>query len=59
MVNKRPPGPAGGEYGDVRAGIDEVKLNAYLTTNVPVVTAPVTIKQFKVSPVLSIIISAS
>ena len=48
MVNASPPGPAGGEYGDVRAGIDEVKLNAYLAANVPVVTVPVTIKQFKV-----------
>jgi hypothetical protein len=48
MVNASPPLQAGGEYGEVRAGIDEVKLNAYLATNVPVVTVPVTVKQFKV-----------
>jgi hypothetical protein len=42
------PRQAGGEYGEVRAGIDEVKLNAYLATHVPNVTVPVTIKQFKV-----------
>ncbi|KAH9976436.1 kinase-like domain-containing protein [Lactifluus volemus] len=41
------PRQAGGEYGEVRAGIDEVKLNAYLATHVPDVTVPVTIKQFK------------
>jgi hypothetical protein len=41
----------GGEYGDVRARIDNDKLNAYLANNVPALTAPVTIKQFKVRPV--------
>ena len=41
-------GPAGGEYGDVRARIDDDKLNAYLANNVPALTVPVTIKQFKV-----------
>jgi hypothetical protein len=40
--------PAGGEYGDVRASIDTDKLNAYLANNVPALTEPVTIKQFKV-----------
>jgi hypothetical protein len=49
MVNPSPPGPAGGEYGDVRATIDQVKLNAYLAKSVPAITAPVTVKQFKVS----------
>jgi len=38
----------GGEYGDVRASIDVGKLNAYLEAHVPEVTAPVTVKQFKV-----------
>jgi hypothetical protein len=48
MVNTDPPKHAGGEYGDVRARIDQDKLNAYLTKNVPAVTVPVTVKQFKV-----------
>ena len=48
MVNVNPPRPAGGEYGEVRASIDQVKLNAYLAKSVPAVTVPVTIKQFKV-----------
>ena len=48
MVNADPPKHAGGEYGDVRARIDEDKLNAYLINNVPAVTVPVTVKQFKV-----------
>lgn len=42
--------PAGGEYGDVRSRIDNDKLNAYLANDVPAVTVPVTIKQFKVRP---------
>jgi hypothetical protein len=42
---------AGGEYGDVRARIDNDKLNAYLANNVPALNVPVTIKQFKVRPV--------
>jgi hypothetical protein len=41
---------AGGEYGDVRASIDNVKLNAYLANSIPAVAVPVTIKQFKVRP---------
>ena len=41
-------GPAGGELGDVRAPIDNDKLNAYLANNVPALTVPVTVKQFKV-----------
>jgi hypothetical protein len=48
MVNASSTRPAGGEYGDVRAIIDKVKLNAYLANSVPAVTVPVTIKQFKV-----------
>ncbi|KAF8472391.1 kinase-like domain-containing protein [Russula ochroleuca] len=47
MVNASSTKPAGGEYGDVRASIDRVKLNAYLANNLPAVTVPVTIKQFK------------
>jgi len=47
MVKTSSTRPAGGEYGDVRASIDIVKLNAYLANNVPAVTVPVTIKQFK------------
>jgi hypothetical protein len=39
---------SGGGYGDVRARIDQDKLNAYLSTNVPAVSVPVTVKQFKV-----------
>ena len=38
----------GGEFGDVRAAIDVEKLNAYLEVHVPEITAPVTVKQFKV-----------
>lgn len=38
----------GGEYGDVRAAIDLQKLNVYLEARVPEITAPVTLKQFKV-----------
>jgi hypothetical protein len=34
--------------GDVRANIDEHKLNEYLVVHVPAVRAPVSIKQFKV-----------
>lgn len=37
----------GGEYGDVRATIDVEKLNLYLEANVPEVTTPVMVKQFK------------
>ena len=48
MVNTDPPRHAGGEYGDVRAIIDEDKLNTYLSKNVLAVTVPVTVKQFKV-----------
>ncbi|KAI9441903.1 kinase-like domain-containing protein [Lactarius indigo] len=47
MINTGPSKPAGGEYGDVRARIDEDKLNAYLAKNVPAVAVPVTVKQFK------------
>jgi hypothetical protein len=39
---------SGGGYGDVRARINEDKLNAYLSANVPAVSVPVTVKQFKV-----------
>ena len=38
----------GGKYGDIRASINKVKLNAYLANSVSVVAVPVTIKQFKV-----------
>ena len=48
MVNTDLPRHAGGEYGDVRAIIDEDKLNTYLAKNVPAMTVPVTVKQFKV-----------
>jgi hypothetical protein len=48
---------AGGEYGDVRARIDNDKLNAYLANNVPALTVPVTIKQFKVRPVDILLLS--
>jgi hypothetical protein len=50
MVNVKPLRPAGGEYGEVRASIDQDKLDAYLAKSVPAVTVPVTIKQFKVRP---------
>ena len=43
-----------GGYGDVRARIDQDKLNAYLSTNVPAVTVPVTVKQFKVRQSLTL-----
>jgi hypothetical protein len=43
--------PTGGEYGDVRARINNDKLNAYLANNVPALAVPVTILQFKVRPV--------
>jgi hypothetical protein len=48
MVYRGTSGPVGGEYGDVRAHIDNDKLNAYLANNVPALTVPATIKQFKV-----------
>lgn len=51
MVYREPRSTGGGEYGDVRARIDNDKLNAYLANNVPALTAPVTVKQFKVRPV--------
>ena len=38
----------GGEIGEVRANIDVDNLNAYLKKHVPVVNAPVHVKQFKV-----------
>ena len=38
----------GGEYGEVRANIDDNSLNTYLAAHVPLVKAPVNIKQFKV-----------
>jgi len=38
----------GGEYGEVRAGIDIDRLNTYLATNTPSVKTPVSVKQFKV-----------
>ena len=41
-------GKIGGEYGDVRATIDLRQLDAYLQARVPEITAPVTVKQFKV-----------
>ena len=50
MVDIKPLGPAGGEYGEIRASIDQVKLDAYLAKSVPAVTVPITIKQFKVRP---------
>ena len=50
MVDMRPSKNTGGGYGDVRARIDEDKLNAYLSTNVPAVATPVIVKQFKVRP---------
>ncbi|KAF4563198.1 hypothetical protein EYR40_007093 [Pleurotus pulmonarius] len=37
----------GGEYGDVRANIDEAKLNAYLLKNIPIMKGPIDVKQFK------------
>lgn len=48
MVKTSSTRPAGGEYGDVRASIDIVKLNKYLANSAPAVTVPVTVKQFKV-----------
>ena len=53
MVDVNPLRHTGGEYGEVRASIDQVKLNAYLAKSVPAVTVPVTIKQFKVHPSVS------
>jgi aminoglycoside phosphotransferase (APT) family kinase protein len=47
MVSSSPK-KIGGEMGDVRANIDEHKLNEYLVVHVPAVRAPVSIKQFKV-----------
>ena len=47
-MTKPPTEKIGGEFGDVRATIDIEKLNAYLQAHVPQVTAPVTVKQFKV-----------
>ncbi|KAH8984771.1 hypothetical protein EDB86DRAFT_2833382 [Lactarius hatsudake] len=50
MINTGPSWLAGGEHGDVRATIDEDKLNAYLAKNVPAMAVPVTVKQFKSNP---------
>lgn len=44
----------GGEYGQVRANIDAVKLNEYLAKHVRVIQTPVDVKQFKVRGVSSI-----
>ena len=43
-----PPKKIGGEYGEVRAGIDADNLNAYLQKAAPSIASPVAIKQFKV-----------
>jgi hypothetical protein len=48
MANDAPK-KVGGEVGDVRANIDQDKLNEYLREHVPAVKAPVSIKQFKVN----------
>ncbi|KAI0061886.1 APH-domain-containing protein [Artomyces pyxidatus] len=37
----------GGEYGEIRANIDLVRLNAYIAESVPAVQGPVSVKQFK------------
>lgn len=42
------PKKIGGEYGEVRANIDIVKLNTYLEQSAKAVRAPVSVKQFKV-----------
>ncbi|KAH6914018.1 protein kinase subdomain-containing protein PKL/CAK/ACAD [Coprinopsis sp. MPI-PUGE-AT-0042] len=41
------PKKIGGEYGNIRAGIDIPALNAYLAKHVPTVKTPVEVKQFK------------
>ncbi|EMD33149.1 hypothetical protein CERSUDRAFT_118211 [Gelatoporia subvermispora B] len=41
------PKKIGGEYGEVRAGIDIASLNAYLASHVKAVQGPVEVKQFK------------
>ncbi|KAI9507758.1 protein kinase subdomain-containing protein PKL/CAK/ACAD [Russula earlei] len=50
MTNQSAHRPAEEDYGQVRASIDQVKLNAYLADSVPAVTVPVTIKQFRSNP---------
>ncbi|KAJ8520188.1 hypothetical protein ONZ45_g2948 [Pleurotus djamor] len=47
MSNDAAPKKIGGEYGSVRASIDEGKLSAYLLANIPVMKGPIDIKQFK------------
>ncbi|KAJ8501845.1 hypothetical protein ONZ45_g12012 [Pleurotus djamor] len=47
MSNDAAPKKIGGEYGSVRASIDEQKLSAYLLANIPVMKGPIDIKQFK------------
>jgi len=49
----------GGEYGEVRAGIDINRLNTYLAANTPSVKTPVGVKQFKVSLLYLAIINCS
>ncbi|OAX36873.1 kinase-like protein [Rhizopogon vinicolor AM-OR11-026] len=41
------PKSTGGDYGAIRADIDIEKLNTYLKSHVPVVSAPVQVQQFK------------
>lgn len=50
MANDAPK-KIGGEYGDVRANIDEAKLNAYLLKNISIMKGPIDVKQFKVCAV--------
>jgi len=42
-----PPQKIGGEYGEVRANIDNENLNTYLAKHVPGIGIPVDVKQFK------------
>lgn len=51
MANDAPK-KIGGEYGDVRANIDEAKLNAYLLKNIPIMKGPIDVKQFKVRAIV-------
>ena len=47
------PKKIGGEYGEIRAGIDIANLNAYLASHVKAVHGPIEVKQFKVMHISS------
>lgn len=47
----------GGEFGDIRSALDVGKLEAYIGANVPEITVPLEVKQFKVRLQFDVLIS--